>query len=340
MKQKLRWMMWFGGLAALLFSACACSPETAVHQVLGGSAEAPVFISCKAVSAEEISFWFSVPVTVKSLKFDPPLETARISEGKQVRVTLISPLEGGKKVTADMLVEDEQGNTLAVLVPFRTKNDRAPGLLITEVRTEYAKPKVEFVELRTLNAGNLGAIRLFIAGAGMDAPVFEFPPAEVSAGEYIVIHLRNLYEAADETGENLEAVLYTKDNEALAGARDFWVPGAKKLLRKTDAVILMDQDDRVLDGLLLSENPEAWWNDEKLVMAAELLAAQGAWGPAGAKAPGPADAVSSANTTATRSICRDETGPDTNSAADWYITAPSNATPGKVNSVKRYVPRE
>ncbi|MDR2483058.1 MAG: hypothetical protein LBD08_05430 [Treponema sp.] len=340
MKQKFRLMAWIGGLAALLVSACACSPETALQRVLGGSAEAPVFISCKAVSATEISFRFSLPVRVKSLVFDPPLEAELVSEGAQVRVRLHIPLEGGRKVTADMLVEDEHGNTLAVLVPFRTKNDRVPALLITEVRTEYAKPKAEFVELKTFSAGNLGAVRLFIAGAGMDTPVFEFPPVEVRAGEYIVIHLRNLHEGLDEIGENLEATPYTKDNEALAEARDFWVPGSKKLLRKTDAVMVIDQDDRILDGLLLSENPDPWWKDEKMVMAAEMLTAQGAWESAGAKVPGPADAVFSARTTTTRSICRDETGTDTGSSADWYITASSNATPGKVNSIKRYIPKE
>jgi hypothetical protein len=344
MKKRLHFTIWAGGVWVLLFSACACSTEAVIQKVLEGSTETPVFIACKAVSARKIAFQFSLPVKVSALYFEPPLEVESIGEGETVEVSLHTPLEGGSRVTADILVEDGKGNTLNVLIPFRTKNDRTPPLVITEIRTEYAKPRVEFVEIKTLGAGNLGALRVFVAGAGMDTPLFEFPPVNVQPDEYIVVHLRDLYEGLDETGENLEGTPYTRDNEAHPDARDFWVSGSKKNLRKTDAVIVMDQDDRILDGVLLSETADPWWKDERLVPAAELLGAQGAWIPAGAEtsnpAPGPADAVFSAYTTATRSICRDETVPDTNSAADWYITASSNATPGKVNSVRRYVPRE
>ncbi|MDR1948691.1 MAG: hypothetical protein LBQ38_04800 [Spirochaetaceae bacterium] len=334
----------FGILAALFFTACSCSTESAMQQVLGISAEAPVFIACRAVSEREVTFQFSLPVRVSSLRFDPPLEVESVTEGERVTVTLDMPPEGGNRIMADMVVEDEGGNTLNVLVPFRTRNNNIPPLVITEVRTEYSKPKVEFVELRTLKAGNVGALRLFIATSGMDAPVFEFPPAQVGAGEYIVVHLRTPEpESINETGEDLGASPYSKDNEALPEARDFWVPGTAKRIKKTDIILCMDQDDRIIDALLLSENPDPWWKTEDLARAAELAGKQGAWLSPGGEAgqiPGPDSAVASRNTTATRSISRDEAAPDGNNSADWYITAASNATPGKLNSVKKYIPKE
>jgi hypothetical protein len=328
----------------LILCLCACSTEAALQDILGGSAEAPVFVACKTLSPLEIAFHFSQPVTLASLRFDPPLMTASSSEdGAVVTVTLETPPEGGRRVVADLVVEDYNGNTLNVLVPFRARNENLPPLIITEIRTEYSKPKTEFVEFKTLGPGDLGALRMFIAGVSMETPVFEFPPAKVGAGDYVVVHLRTLDpENRDETGGDPGAVPYTKDNEALQDAWDFWVPGTAKRLRKTDAVFFMDQDDRIIDAVLLSESPDPWWTAAAMVQAAELLGGEGAWIAKSGETeqiPGPADAVAAGNTTVTRSISRDEDMEDSNSAADWYITAASNATPGKANSTKRYSPK-
>jgi hypothetical protein len=329
-------------LGAALF-LYACSTEAALQDILGESTEAPVFLSCRAHSPQEIKFLFSQPVTLSSLRFDPPITADAEAQGDTVVVTLETPLESGIRIVADMVVEDYSGNTLNVLVPFRSRNENLPPLLITEIRTEYSKPKVEFVEFKTLDAGDLGALRLFIAGTSLETPVLEFPPAKVGAGEYVVVHLRSLDpENRDETAGDPGENPYSKDNEALAEAWDFWVPGTTKRIKKTDALFFMDQDDRIIDAVLLSENADPWWNTEYMVQAAELLETHAAWtgeSAADGQIPGPDSAVISKNTTATRSISRDETIPDSNSAADWYITASSNATPGKVNSTKRYVPK-
>jgi hypothetical protein len=161
---------------------------------------------------------------------------------------------------------------------------------------------------------------------------------EVEAGEYLLIHLRTLDQnSLDETGDDPDL---SPGSEAVPGARDFWVPSAAKRLRKTDAVLLLDQDDRVLDAVLLTENPEAPWNRDGLDRAAEILGAQGAWLPreGGGRNPGPQDGVISKGTTATRTICRDEAKEDSGAAGDWYIAATSQATPGRPNSLKRYEP--
>jgi hypothetical protein len=327
-------------LPVLFLSACSYLLESAIQDVLVGSAEAPVFLGYKAVSEWELDFEFSLPVRVVALNFDPPAEIESIGEGTTVTVNLSRPLGLGEQVVADLLVEDEAENTLNVLVPFRARNDRMPRVLINELRTEYSKPKVEFVELRTESAGNLGALRLYIASNGLAEPIFEFPPVEVPEGEYIVVHLRTVEEGCvNETGEALDL---SKGTEALATARDFWIPGSVKRLKKTDAVYLLDQDDRIIDAVLLSENPDAWWTKQEFAECAERFGQEGAWvaagGPAGT-VPGPADAVYTKFATATRTISRDEAAGNSHSTSDWYITDTSNATPGKQNSTKKYVPK-
>jgi hypothetical protein len=326
--------------AVILLSACACSAETAVQQILGLSAEAPEFLECRAVSPTEIGFRFSLPVTVSSLRFEPELAVDSVGRGELVTVTLREPLSGGGRFIADILVTDEGGNTLDVLTPFRSRNDEMPRLVINEIRTEYSKPKVEFVELKTLTAGNLGGIRLFLAKTGTEEPLYEFPPARAAAGEYIVVHLRSLDpNSVNETGDDLEAAPCTKENEARPDSRDFWIPDARKrLTRKAGVAYLLDQDDEVLDAVLWSESADSGRPDEKLTGAAEFLLSKGAWVNSREDISGPGGAVSSACTTATRSISRNEDAPDTNSSADWYITATSGATPGEKNSTKKYRP--
>jgi hypothetical protein len=308
-------------------------------QILGKHAQAPAYLGCRVTELREIQFDFSQPVEVLSFSSDPPLPVLEITGGASVQVILSGDIPGGEPYMADILVKDDEGNTLNVLVPFRSRNERTPQLLINELRTEYSKPKTEFVELKTLEAGNLGALRLFIAGYTANPLVFEFPPVEVTAGEYILVHLRSIESneavMVNETGTNLAL---SGGSDASATARDFWVPSSEKLLHKTDAVYLMDQDDRIVDAVMLSEFDDPWWTKEHFVKAADLLYQQGAWVQAEGKIAGPADAVITAGikTAMTRSICRDKDLPDTNTKADWYIVATSRASPGAENNSTRY----
>jgi len=322
--------------AFLAFSAASCSSDGDIQQILGASVQAPVFLDSKPVSPTEIVFRFSKPVRVASLSFDSGLEAQSIHEGQEVRVSFAQPLEAGKKITADILVEDSGRNTLNVVVPFRARNDRMPGLVFNELRTEFSRPRVEFVEFFAPEAGNLGAMRLFIAGHSLSKPAYEFPPVEVKAGEYIVLHLRTIGEGSvDETGANLAL---SGGTDAQATARDFWIPGSSKLLHRTSALWLMDQDDRVIDAVILCENPADWGRNNSAA-AAEFLARNGTWLPAAAGwVPGPADAVATAGTTATRTISRDEGIPPASRPGSWYVVATGNATPGRENSTRRHAP--
>jgi hypothetical protein len=299
-------------------------------QILGSSSEAPVFLGCKAVSGTEVDFEFSAPVKVLSLCFSPAFEVETVEEGSTVRVTFGGGLGPGERMTADLVAEDEAGNTINVLVPFRARNSRLPPLLINELRTEYSKPRVEFIELKLLGTGNLGALRVFAVG-NKNPLLYEFPPVEAAAGEYVVLHLRTIEEGCrDECGADLAE---SGGTDALATARDFWIPGTAKLLHKTDAVYVMDQDDTIIDAVILAEVVEPWWNKDVFAEAAALFLEKKAWKTADGKIPAPSDAVDTGpvKTAATKSISRNEGAEDTNTAADWYVTAASGATPGKQN---------
>ena len=325
--------------ATVVIAACACTPEAPFEGVLNVDASAPTFLSCAATKADRVEFLFSEPVVVSSLRFDRSRHDAVATDDSAVVATFSQALEEGGEYVADIIVEDSEGNTLSVLVPFRGRNDRMPPLRITELRTEYAKPKVEFVELHLEAAGQLGGMRLVSSDQGFDVPLFEFPATEAAAGEYVVVHLRTLEDGCvDETG----ARDASSGTDASPTGRDFWLPGAEKRVRKIDAIAVLDMEGRILDALLISETKEGDWKNDELVAAAERLEDGGAWKRAdGGSGPlSPADAFMSEATTTTRTICRSEADADTDSASDWYVTVTKGATPGRENNPSRYIPKD
>lgn len=323
----------------LVLCIMACSTEEGVTGSTGtssGSSQSLLFLDCRPVSENVIEFEFSQEVNVTYIVFEPELQVTQIENGSIVKVTLSESPAPGKSFMADILAEDEKKNTVNVIVPFRSRNNRMPKLVINEIRTVYSKPKCEYIEFKMKSAGNLGAIRVFIAGNYKEPMVYEFMPVEVKKDEYVTLHLRSLEaNCIDEYGSDLAE---SGGTDSSPTARDFWIPGSAKVLHNTDAVYLLDQDNKVLDAVMISENPDNWWTKEYYAQAAEFLFTEGAWKSAEGKICRPLDAVNTYNarTASTRSISRDESKENSRTAADWYITANSGATPGKPNDPKRF----
>ena len=332
----MRRVVFLAAGCAVLISACSflSGGGEAARLVLGVS-RPPMFLSVRATAEGEVTFEFSKPVAVASMEFYPRLDAGVTEAGSVVRVGFTGGPGPGMPVTADLLVVDAEGNTLNVLVPFRTRNDRVPPLRINELRTEYSRPRAEFIEFRAFAAGNLGALRVFIVSNTRAPLVYEFPSVEVAAGEYITLHLRRMDEnSRDELGTNLAESVGV---DASPTARDLWVPGTVKLLRRTDIVYVLDQDDRVVDAVVLSETADGEWGRAHFEEAAAFLFNAGAWASADGIRIRPSDAVRTAGTTVTRTINRNEAlRENSRSAADWYITVTSGATPGRPNNPGRH----
>ena len=328
-----------GPLAIMAILSCSCSPEIPFRGIIGTDVSPPGFRGIRAVAADRVELRFTENVSVVSLRFDPPVQAVSMEalpsdDGSAlVSVSLGSPIGAGTRCVVDAVVQDADGNSLTVLAPFLGRNDDMPRLRINEARTEYSRPKVEFVEILVTGAGNLGAVGLYSASADFASPMFVFPPVEVRAGDYLLVHLRTLEaQETDETGFPDESDGY----ESSPSARDFWVPGSEERLRKTDALMLADQDGAVLDALLLSETADGAWAGEGVAEAARVLADGGAWRTIETEGILPRDAVPSAGCTPTRSVCRIEGEDDADRADDWFVCATGCATPGKPNRNERY----
>ncbi|MCX7655938.1 MAG: hypothetical protein N2Z76_05395 [Treponemataceae bacterium] len=324
-----------GIFLVFLFGTACTAPRQSPLDFISSEVRPPVFLGAKSLDTQTFELQFSTDVELENLSFDLPTSGIEVQHGTTCRIVSETAFPRGARITISGRARDTQNNTLDFIVPLRVRNDRIPQLVITEVRTEYSKPKVEFIELYIRSSGNLGGLRIISSSCFLDSPLYEFEPTEVRQGEYVVLHLRSIEDTLqDERGDNLAL---SGGTEAHPQSRDFWLPGNTKKIRKTDGIALIDQDNHIIDALLISETSEGPWQKNEMIHLCSFLAAQQAW-VGNSATLFPADAVLSSYTTATRTICRDETREDSHSAADWYITATSGASPGEPNKTTRYEP--
>jgi hypothetical protein len=292
-----------------------------------------VFLRYKTLPGDEIVFEFSDSVSFVSLNFEKEHGYGVIEkEGSEIIIKLTGDLAPGLLVVADLKVEDEHENIISEQISFRTRNNRVPRLQINELRTEFKNLQAEFIEFKMLSDGNLGAVRVFVASNDKTPQIYEFEPIEVKESDYVVLHLRTLEESCrNEYKENLGD---SGGTDSCPTARDLWIPGSDEMLRKTDAVYVLDQDDKALDAVMFAVDTNAWAKKDYFPETAELLFKKDVWKSSSGTVCSVADVVSSSGigSAMTRSISRKE-GVNTNTAADWYVTANNGATPGLPNKL-------
>jgi len=320
---------------SICFTACSsCAMDPSVVSVWGGDFSVPEIISLVTVDKAEIAAQFTSAVTVsKAFVVIPgdsetgiPVDWLPGTEGNSVRFLLEGAVGVGVQAALSATVTDERGNTLSFSMPFTGYNDRVATLLINEVRTDYSKPKVEYIEFLVLKEGNLGGIEICNA-MNTVRPFWEFPAVEVSAGDFILYHLRSVEEGlVDET----DAIDVSAGIDARPLARDFWDTLTSAPLKKTNVIILRDRKGgTIMDALLSAESEKTDWPNGTVASAAEAAVTEGAW------LPGPlvSDAVVSTGTSPTRTLGRSTDSADSGAKTDWAICATGKCTPGATNTL-------
>lgn len=318
--------------AALLSSCSSCMMESELVSVWGGDVEVPKLVEVRTLTSREVEARFTVPVAVVSARVQTGGEGGILintgwesgDEGRTARFILDEGLGIGKTAILSVLVEDGGGNSLSFSAPFTGFNERPACLRINEIRTEYDKPKVEYVEFIVIEAGNLAGLEIQNA-MNAEHTWWEFPAAEVAKGDFVVWHLRSLEEGlVDETGETDVSA----GCDASPEARDFWDTQTKAPLKKNNVIILRERKGgSILDAVLLVEAGKDAWPDDALKLAAEEAVSSGAWGPTALVT----DAVVSTGTTPTRTIGRNEHSDDADTASDWAVCPTGKKSPGSAN---------
>ncbi len=320
--------------------SCQLSPEGIT--LLTGTYDCPKLIDFSIEGKNELQMTFTQEVEFSEMTITPenaapetftetqtlPDETnvTETDDGTyQYDLTFPGSFDSGTNYTLYAVVEDTHGNSLSFSSGFTGFNDNLPDIALSEVRTDYSKPKAEFIELYVTGDGNLGGLCLeFFYGTKKNTYIF--PAVDVHEGEYIVLHLRTLDETAvDEIEDTAEC----SAADSCPEARDFWHPSEVKILGKTGVVLLRERENGPLvDALLFAESGKDSWPGDDMKAAAQLAYIAGKW--TGGSEPG--NAVCSDKSTTTRTLSRQDFS--TEGTGSWIVVATSCATPGTANSSK------
>lgn len=326
------WFAAFFLLAAvfLLQALSGCAFDSRSPAVWGGDCAVPEFTGASMTGENTAVMGFSSPVSVVSaevvLDSGRPCVVESQDSGNPGEICFVmSEAPGvGEKFLLSTVVEDEGGNTLSVSVTLTGFNSRLPELRINEVRAKYSKPKAEYIEFKVLKAGNLSGICVETIGESKNT-MYEFPAAEVAAGEFVVLHYRCMPEGAvfkDETGSD---ITLSGGDGASATGRDFWFDHAKSPLSIPNVVLVRERSGgSLMDALVYTDSDEAVSSQVLISSVAEAVSA-GVW-----QGEGDFPSFNASGNTATRTICRYSLD-SVSSPGSWYICDTSKATPGEEN---------
>lgn len=326
-------------LVFVVFSAGSCVIDPQTVAIWGGDIQVPELLSVYPISTHELTAEFSDSVTVTAACVQGVEDATQFIKthwdqkeaSKAVTFCMAEKPGVGIEVVLSASVEDSGGNSYSFSVPFVGYNERVPELLISEIRTSYSKPKVEYMEILVLSEGNMAGVVITNA-MNSNSSTYEFPCCEVRAGDYVLWHVRSVEDGLVCESNAIDESLGTDSSNF---AWDFWDTQERAPLKSTNVLILQERTGgRIMDALLCAESKYDEWPSETVRLAAETVVNAGAWGPTALIT----DAVCSDYMTPTRTLGRIPSSKDTDSAGDWIVCATSCASPGNINSPKRHVP--
>lgn len=322
--------LFISSIFLIIFSGISCTLTPEGISILSGNYESPKFLELKVNSENSLQVLFSTSINLENLKIYPlgenqelQVEYQNLGEGLW-QIDSISAFDCRKIYLLEGFVLDERGNSLYFKDSFMGINGRVPNVVINEIRTEYSKPKVEFIELKVLSEGNLVGMELVVASDEQENS-YVFPSVEVKPDDLIVLHFRNIEDGCiDELEDNCELSIATESSSA----RDLWIENASARIAKSDVVLLKNrQQGEIVDSVLFMESTVSSWKTPFLSECAEFAISSETW---------IGNPVNSDGLTATRTLSRVNLNKD---ASAWIVTATSKASPGKENSTQAYSPK-
>jgi len=314
-------------------------------QILAGDYESPVLEELRVLSAEQVSMRFSEPVQVSAVRVYPadaeqesaPLQSAW--EYEDDRRTVVCTMQqrtqtgGGYVVYGE--IKDSAGNTLSFNAPFVGFNDHKAALVLSELQDGKASSAYvlyEFVEVFVVRSGNLSGIGIESAYDGKDR-IYRFPAVEVTAGDYITVHMRK----DDESSciDELEDDLTLAAGKGTGPGRDLWNDSESPCFGSSGDVILLTDlnDGSIYDAFLYSKSGRTEWQKPEMADCAQKAYEAGRWRDGcGAESAFQVTKKSSPYLFSRKTMPPAGTAQTAASGSDdWYMETPSKATPGAVN---------
>jgi len=307
-------------LYILIASACDAQAQRELFNVLAGTDhQGPVLMETKATGTHTATYRFDEMVFCSSEDFrigadDNSIRSVTTFE-EEVKLIFTRPLRPGFRIMVEGRVSDQFGNTLTFSSGVWGFNDRLPAVRINEFTTKGSPTNPDRVELLAFTDGNLAGLTLYDGLSESFDSECILPSYEVKKGDHVVIEY----------------------SEGLRQKHPIEFYGGPVGLGANNGVISLydSPDGAMIDAVLYSNRTSSSDNDyggfgtSKVHQRALLLEESGQWD---AYPIVPEAGVDSTYSTATRSICRTEDAPDTDTRSDWHIVPTSKASFGSPNS--------
>jgi hypothetical protein len=299
------------------------------------------------VSAHKLAVFFdkSCSLIQETVLITPQLALSDTDHGeKEITFTFSQPQTVGKEYMLEASVEDKHGNSMSFITRFYGFNPSIPTLCINEFITQGSKNHPDMVELYLLSDGNMAGITIFEGTQEDWDHMFVFPGMEVHEGDYILVHFKP--EGIEEEKNEVSRKDISGGKDASDSAYDLWIEGGSGLSGNNGVITVYNSPKgALLDGVLYSnrtsESDENYrgFGTKKVMLRADYLAETEGWHVEGEQIA-PEDAINPEDSTSTRSMCRDSSSTDTDSAEDWHIVPTSTSTFGLENSDAVYMPED
>lgn len=313
-----------GLLGLLLLVLIGCSSEMdgpVLNYFSGKDRESPVLIEILAKGATTVEFIFDEMIFRPHITLKDRFKESTCSVyEKTVTINLSSRLEVTNYTNIYLSVRDKNGNTTTIDAPIYGKNFRVPSLIINEFSTRGSSNHPDRIEIKALNDGNLGGVTLYHGMFFSHIHSFSFPSIEVQKGDYIVVQYQKV-------PTDKESLNFYGGQEGLGGNNGVISLYSSPYNDIIDAVIY---SNRTSD----SDESYGGFGTRDVYEQIQELTRTNEWTHNGIITP--ESAISSENTTATRSFNRYEDKEDTNSSIDWYIVPTSGSSFLEENSTEEY----
>ena len=232
------------------------------------------------------------------------------------------------------VAEDEKFNTLTFSATLQGFNANVPKLAISELRTYYQKPSMEFVELVAQTDGNIAGMVLEVYYKSEPTKLL-LPPVDVKSGDYIIVHGRSLDETCVNESDNWTVASH---KDAVADVLDLWINADSKVIGNSGVILLRERENAPpVDALLYTEPGKEEWGNASMKEAAREAVNSGVW----VGTDSVEDAAINIKPSGTRTLSKDFSYQDDNEAFSknhWIFVNNGNATIGKENKLTPYEP--
>ncbi len=323
----------------MLLTSCQLPEDT--REFIMGDFTSPKFKSGIMISPNSAQLQFTKEAHADaqdiSISGDHTISTVS-TVGETITIILDTPIPPGEYRILQGSFRDTLYNTLHLSIPIYGFNPNLAGVVVNEFTTKGSANHPDRVELLVTRSGCTGGIVMYDGIRGDYRQKKVLPAIDVRAGDFIIIHCR----PGDDPPDDETIHTHTAQGPGTYdGAWDLFIHGGIGLSSNNGVITIYDSPvGTLMDGVFYSNRTSdsddryRGFGSTSMLLQVEYLCRKGVWDvcPSGVT---PQDGISSAYSTATRSMSR-LPGKYTGSRNDWITVPTRGATFGFENGTAAY----